>query len=40
MRRAAAWGEGAPQAERLERGEGPPRLKKMRRAAAVRERRR
>lgn len=28
MRRAAAWGAGAPQAERLERGEGPPRLKK------------
>jgi dTDP-4-dehydrorhamnose reductase len=34
MRRAAAWGRGAPQAERLERGEGPPRVKKMRRAAA------
>jgi dTDP-4-dehydrorhamnose reductase len=30
MRRAAAWGEEAPQAERLEQGEGPPRLKKMR----------
>ena len=30
MRRAAAWGEGAPQAERLERGEGPPRLKQLR----------
>ena len=30
MSRVAAWGAGAPLAERLERGEGPPRLKKMR----------